>query len=206
MRDPQRLLSQFEEFARSTSENGDREEAEAKKLEAHLKRLSREQTRLIDAYQAGAIELEELQERRAKIAHRREALKTHYDQQAQLRRQAVQAREVLEDLRTFCRRIDARLDDATFEEKQAILQLLIERIIVGEDTLEIRYIIPLDGPPRNSKGSAAPPGSGLRSDGVYPAALPRCTLQDRLDGTFEASVGVAGNQPHAREAPRHQRA
>jgi DNA invertase Pin-like site-specific DNA recombinase len=28
-----------------------------------------------------------------------------------------QGREVLEDLKTFCRRINARLEDATFEEK-----------------------------------------------------------------------------------------
>ena len=172
MRDPARLLSQFEQFAHSSSESGATEEAEAKKFEAHLRRLSREQTRLVDAYQAGIIELEELQERRSKIAQRREALSAQYEQQAQLRRQTVQAREVLEDLQAFCRRIDARLDDATFEEKQAILQLLIERIIVGKDTLEIRHVIPLDGPPRNSMGSTAPPGSGLRSDGVNCASLP----------------------------------
>jgi hypothetical protein len=35
---------------------------------------------------------------------------------------------VLEDLKTFCGRINARLEDAAFEEKQAILQLLIRRI------------------------------------------------------------------------------
>jgi site-specific DNA recombinase len=184
MRDPERLLSQFEEFARSTSENGDREEAEAKKFEGHSKRLSRERTRLVDAYQAGIIELEELQERRAKIAQRREALRTQYGQQARLRRQAAQAREVLEDLQAFCRRIDARLDHASFEEKQAILQLLIERIIVGEDTLEIRHVIPLEGPPRNSMGSLAPPESGLRSDGVNPTPLPGGSYQDRRNGAL----------------------
>ena len=200
MRDPERLLSQFEDFVRSTSETGEVEEAEAKKFEAHLKRLSREQTRLVDAYQAGIIELEELKERRARIAQRGEALKTQYDQQARLRRQAAQAREVLEDLKTFCRRIDARLDDAAFEEKQAILQLLIERIIVGEDSLEIRHVIPLDGPPRNSKGPAAPPKSGLRSDGVYPTPLPRGPLQDGLDGALQAPVGVAGYKLYLREA------
>ena len=161
-----------------------------------MRRLSREQTRLLDAYQAGIIELEELQERRAKIAQRREGLRTQYDQQAQLRRQAAQAREVLEDLQAFCRRIDARLGDATFEEKQAILQLLIERIIVGEDTLEIRHVIPLDGPPRRSRGSLAPPESGLRSDGVHPAALPRGALHNLLDGTLEPLVGVTGHQSH----------
>ena len=151
MRDPERLLTQFEQFAHSSSANDDKEDAEAKKFEAHLRRLSREQTRLVDAYQAGIIELEELEERRSKIAQRRDALRTHYEQQAHLRRQAQGAREVLEDLQAFCPRIDARLDDATFEEKQAILQLLIERIIVREDTLEIRHIIPLDGLPRRGR-------------------------------------------------------
>ena len=62
--------------------------------------------------------------------------------------------------------------DATFEGKQSILQLLIERIIVGEDTLEIRHIIPLYGPLWNSRGSVAPPECGLRSDGVHHAPLP----------------------------------
>ena len=190
MRDPERLLSQFEQFAHSSSANDDKQDAEAKKFEAHLRRLSREQTRLVDAYQAGIIELEELQERRSKIAGRREALGTHYEQQAQLRRQALQAREVLENLQAFCQRVDARLDEATFEEKQAILQLLIERIIVGEDTLEIRHVIPLDGPPRNSMGSTVPPGSGLRSDGVDLAALPACPLEVALYGGSETLVIV----------------
>ena len=205
MRDPERLLSQFEEFARSTSENSEREEAEAKKYEAHLRRLSREQTRLVDAYQAGVIELEELEERRAKIAQSREALGTQYYQQAQLRRQAVQAREVLEDLETFCQRIDARLEDATFEEKQSILQLLIERIIVGEDTLEIRHIIPLDGPPRRSRGPRVLPESGLRSDGVNPTPLPGGSYQDCRNGALQTPVSVAGYQPHPAEPSGDQR-
>ena len=183
MRDPERLLAQFEEFARSTAENA-QEDAEVKKFGGHIKRLSREESRLVDAYQVGIIELEELEERRTKIAQQRKALRAHYEQRSWLRRQAAQAREVLENLEASCRRINARLDDATFEEKQSILQLLIERIIVGEDTLEIRHVIPLDGPPRNSRGSAAPPESGLRSDGVHPTPLPRGAHQDRLDGTF----------------------
>ena len=90
----------------------------------------------MDAYQAGDHQTRGAgQERRAKIAQRREALRTQHDQQARLRRQAAQAQAVLEDLHAFCAADRARLDDATFEEKQAILQLLIERIIVGDDTL-----------------------------------------------------------------------
>ena len=102
---------------------------------------------------------------------------------------------MLEDLKTFCGRINARLEDAIFEEKQAILQLLIERIIVGEDILEIRHVIPLDGPPRGSCGSAAPPESGLRSDGVNPAPLPAGSYQHSLNGALQTPVSVAGYEP-----------
>jgi site-specific DNA recombinase len=196
MRDPERLLAQFEEFARSTAENSE-EDTEQKKFEGHIKRLFREESRLVDAYQAGIIELEELEERRTKIAQRRKALREQYEQRSRLRRQAAQAREVLEDLKTFCGRVNARLEEATFEEKQAVLQLLIERIIVGEDTLEIRHVIPLDGPPRSSKGFAGPPESGLRSDGVHYAPLPLNPRQLAGHRRFYALVIVGDHQPHA---------
>ena len=196
MRDPERLLAQFEEFARSTSENAE-EEAETKKFGGHIKRLSREESRLVEAYQVGIIELEELKERRAKITEQRKALRARYEQRARLRRQAAQAREVLENLEAFCRRINARLDDATFEEKQVILQLLIERIIVSEDTLEIRHVVPLDGQPRNSRASVAPPESGLRSDGVNCAALPLGAGQLTGHRRLYALMIVANYQTHS---------
>lgn len=136
MAEPERLLAQFEDSARSASENGE-EDAEAKKFEGHLKRLFREDARLVDAYQAGIVELEE---RRTKIEERRKALQTRHEQQMQLRRQATQAQEVLESLGAFRQQINSRLNDATFEEKQAILRLPIERVVVGEDSLEMRYV------------------------------------------------------------------
>ena len=77
----------------------------------------------------------------------------------------------------FSERICSRLKDADFSERQAILQLIVERIIVHEDTLEIRHVIPLrdpdpaDGP----TGPAMPPNTGLRSDGLGPAG----GLEDR---------------------------
>src|SRR3712207_631816 len=49
MRDPDRLLAQFEEFARSTSENGDEQGADQNKFEGHIKRLLREESRLVEA-------------------------------------------------------------------------------------------------------------------------------------------------------------
>jgi site-specific DNA recombinase len=194
MRDPKRLLEQFENYANLASEGEEKERTEAKALEAHLKRLTREEARLIDAYQTEIINLQELKERRQKVAERRKAITDQHEQQARLRRQTAQAREVLKDLQAFCERISTRIEEATFEEKQSILQLLIERIIVGEDTLEIRHVIPLDGPLGNSKDPLRPPTLRLRPDGVHPIALDSGLREDVAQGAPEAQSTVSHRQ------------
>ena len=103
-----------------------------------------------------------------------------------MRSERQTAKEVWADLTAFCERVRSRLDEATLAERQRILQLLIDRVIVGEDSLEIRHVIPLGrlkaepaspGPtdPTGSGGGegdepegATPSGLGarLRSDGV----------------------------------------
>jgi site-specific DNA recombinase len=74
MTDPNRLLEQFENYASHASDRKEKERAEAKALEGRLKRLAREEERLIDAYQEEVISLQELKERREKLAERRKAL------------------------------------------------------------------------------------------------------------------------------------
>jgi site-specific DNA recombinase len=150
-----------------------------------LRRLGHEEQRLLDAYQAEVIDLAELKERRQQLAGRREALTAQRDQQARLRAERGVAQETLADLKAFCERVRSRLDEATLAEKQRLLHLLIDRVIVGEDTLEIRQVIPLrrlrpealapaspDGPGEGSEPVGAPGEEAderLRSDGARPA-------------------------------------
>jgi site-specific DNA recombinase len=122
--DPEALVAQFRDMARLAAEGGEGHHGEAEKLEAQLKRLDREEGRLIDAYQAEVISLEELDERRRRIGERRLVLSEQREQQTKLGQASTHAREVLTDLTSFCERIRSRLDEASFEEKQALLQLL----------------------------------------------------------------------------------
>jgi site-specific DNA recombinase len=73
------------------------------------------------------------------------------------------------DLAAFCQRVQYRLDQASPADKQAYLQLVIERIIV-DDSLEIRHVIPLRSPPPGSEITAEPDGR-LRSDCAHSTAL-----------------------------------
>ena len=61
--DPATLLAQFEAYARRADEARASECAEEQRLAAQLRRLDREEQRLVDAYQAEAIDLAELRDR-----------------------------------------------------------------------------------------------------------------------------------------------
>ena len=205
LQEPERLLAQFDHQARLATEGNEQERAETQRLAARLDRLGREDRRLVDAYQAGVVTLAELTERRQQIELRRRAIEEQREQQARLRRERAQAKAVLADLTAFCERVRGRLAEADFAERQAILQLLIERIIVHDDALEIRHVIPLrrteDGP-----SATGPPNVRLRSDGMDPAALPARALEDRRDRAFQPLVGIADHQLDPAKAASDQAA
>ena len=73
------------------------------------------------------------------------------------------------DLRAFCERVEARLEDASFVDRQALLQLVIDRIIVHDGSLEIRHVIPLRSPP---------PGHEITADPVARLRSDRCFMHD----------------------------
>lgn len=159
---------------------------------------------MLDAYQADVISLDELTERRGQIVTQRRALDRQLEQQRALRGERVKAQEVVTDLTAFCGRIRGRSADASFADKQAILQLIIERIIVHDDSLEIRHVIPLHDPllGREPVPTAGANG-GLRSDGVHPAPLPR-RLEDAGDRRLDAAMGVGDHQLDAAQPPAFQ--
>ncbi|MFN8458134.1 MAG: hypothetical protein U0401_26370 [Anaerolineae bacterium] len=42
----------------------------------------------------------------------------------------------------FCQRIQTSLAQATFEQKRQLIELLIDRVILNDGDVEIRYVIP----------------------------------------------------------------
>ena len=175
--DPATLAAPFEERAKQADALDAAADAAGQKWEAQLRRLDREEQRLLDAYQAEAIELDELKKRREQIQIRKQILTMQRDQEQRLRCERQTAKEVWADLTAFCERVRSRLDEATLAERQRILQLLIERVIVGEDALEIRHVIPLgrlkaepaDPGPTDPTGSGG--GEGDEPEGPTPSGL-----------------------------------
>jgi site-specific DNA recombinase len=162
---PSQLLAQFERFVAKAAETWE-DASGQQRLRVRLDRLSRADQRLLEAYQAEVISLEELAEQRHGLAVQRRVAEQQYDQHCRLRDQKIHAEEVLRSLAAFGERIGSRLQTASITERQVILQLVVERIIVHDGDLEIQHVIPLRGP---APSSGTWPPAGLRSDGVDPA-------------------------------------
>ena len=125
--------------------------------------------------------MEELADRRGQVARRRQALEEQQAQQVRLRQERAQAQAVLADLTAFCARIRGRIAEASFADKQAILQLLVERIVVYDDHLEVRHVIPLRDPGQPARPpSPEPANGGLRGSCSLSLILGRpCILASR---------------------------
>ena len=137
LRAPQVLIEQYNQ--RQESGYGTPEQQEQQRLKRRLVKLEREGQRLIDAYQSGVIELDELKERRERIAEEcrrvEERLSSLEQQRQGQQRQAALATTVEE----FCRNISAALDNPSFETKQKILRLVVERVEFVEDQIMIKH-------------------------------------------------------------------
>ena len=99
--------------------------------------------RLTEAYLAGVVPLSEYERRRRDAEARLAALDgqerelTHdTDRQAEIARLAA-------DAEAFCQRVRQGLEQADFARKRELLELLIDRIVVTDETVEIRYVIPV---------------------------------------------------------------
>jgi site-specific DNA recombinase len=98
--------------------------------------------RLTEAYLARVLELAEYQRRRGELEQRRESL----TQQAQQLLAQVERQHEITGLATavteFCERVQASLTQADFATRRALVELLIDRVVVTGEEVEIRYVIP----------------------------------------------------------------
>ena len=154
--DPEVLRQQYEQG------HGDpavdvRAEHERARLERKLTALEREKTRLVDAYQAEVIELAELAERRQRLTEQGQLLRARVQEIAQQRRDRAAELRLLEGVDAFCASIRDAMVAPSFEVKQKVLQLVLQRIVVEDHRIIIEHVVP-SGPIRLQPERHAPAG------------------------------------------------
>src|SRR5438128_4486513 len=104
--------------------------------------LTQQTERLTDAYLAAVLPLEEYQRRRLELEQRQQGIA----EQARQLEVSVGRHDALagmvQSMEAFCQRVQQGLAEATFEQKRHLVELLIDRVVVTNEEVEIRYVIP----------------------------------------------------------------
>jgi len=156
---PGALMEEYRrQFAQAEAPDG--KEVERKQLETALKRLNSQQDRITDAYVNEAMELPLYKSQMDKIRERRQQLEQNLAN-LEKRKQLWDVEQLaLTRLETFSEMVSQGLEGLIFEEKQKLLRLVVEKIVVEEGKVRVEAIIPLDDTSADLVG--------LRPPGAYP--------------------------------------
>ena len=117
-------------------------QARRQNLQQAQSHLQQQLDRLTEAYLASVIPMAEFQRRRQTLEEKMAAFAL---QEAQLDGQVDRQQEMIglvSSVEDFCQRIQQGLHNATFEQKRQLVELLVDRVIVTDGDVEIRYVIP----------------------------------------------------------------
>jgi site-specific DNA recombinase len=138
-----RSLSQALERARGGHWAPQAAQARREQLRQGRLRVQRQVERLTEAYLQSVLPLAEYQRRRTDLERQDDSLRQQaHDLEAQSRSQHDVA-VLVTSLEELCQRIQTGLCNATFEQKRQLVELLIDRVVVTNGDVEIRYVFPL---------------------------------------------------------------
>ena len=120
------------------------QELQARRAQVRKARTSLEGQleRLTEAYFAGVLPLAEYKRRRQDLEQRLEAVDNQARQVEANVHQQMELASLTSSITQFCQRVNRGLLEATFEQKRQLVELLIDRVVVTMEDVEIRYVIP----------------------------------------------------------------
>ena len=153
--------------AQSTSLDGDGLADEVHALEKQLAELDREEHRLLDAYQAALIDLDQLRQRQVRLRQRRAHVNGSIEVLRTERTTAQQQAQLQVDLETFVDRIRGPLATLDFDARQQLVRTVLERVMVEDGRVDIHFAIPLPDPPPDTTNPSVSAHFHLRSNGSW---------------------------------------
>jgi site-specific DNA recombinase len=183
--DPQQLLAGERAVLAGAPDENELIAGQLKRLDTAIDAKQGERARLLDAYQAGLLDLEELTRRTGALTARRDQLARDRETLTTRSAELATQNRLRRRLARFSERIAASLDDLDFDGRQRLLRLVVESIRVSGWRVEIHLKIPLPGepPPDDNPPEHGPPGPDRPKPG--PASPRRLSTDLRLRSVHE---------------------
>jgi site-specific DNA recombinase len=176
LQDPAQVL---EEWTRRGAEDGTVADLRAQRGDAQRLLTAQEQTlrRLGDAYEAGALDLDDLTVRservRAQIAQARQEV----ERVDKALVQTSELKEIVGRVTDFAERVRSGLEKMDWNQRRQLIRTLVARVEIDEEGATVVYRVPASGNGPSEPPSLDGPG-GAGSDSV-PGSIPLCGGRDQ---------------------------
>ena len=114
------------------------------RLQARQRKLEQQWVRLLDAFQDGLLDKDELGLRKQKLDKDRQNIMARIEQMQRKQDQRSAKAEIMAHFAEFCANAQKALENPTPETKQEVLRLLVESIVIEDEIVTINHIIPTD--------------------------------------------------------------
>ncbi len=216
LQQPQMLQREVETWLESR-ENSQAAHQERVRLEGACRHLQGQIDRLIDAYQQGALGVDELKARRERLEASLQATRARVEHLEAQHAEGVRLERLGAELEAFATAIRDGLEALDFAGRQRLVRLIVERVIVQGEDVTIEHAVPLSGrfcrlrpDDRSQRGRARPApvcGAG-RKPGTWNAECWRTASHGcaaRVARTSCSSPSRARDEGCARPATRSGR-
>ena len=122
-------------------------QAQLAKLQRKSDAVTAERRRLADLYQAALIDRDELLRRSKEVQDRKQSVEQQCAALIAQRKELAQQNALCERIIGFSATVGATIDHLDFEQRQKLLRLVVEQVLVRGWRVDIKLRIPLDQPP-----------------------------------------------------------
>ena len=166
LEDPSLIQSELDRrlaAARTADPTKQRENA----LERDLARTRKSMDRLLTAYQEELLSLDELRRRMPELRQREHALQTELQSILDQSKDRAVYLRLAETLSAFLAKLRSSAGTLDVQEQQRIVRLLVEEVLVDDESIIIRHSIPVPMPPDDSDPKSPLSGRGGDGDQSY---------------------------------------
>ena len=167
LRDPERVL---QEWARRLSVDDERAPLQAQHDEAKgsVERLEARVQRLLDAYEIGALSLDDFRTRSASIQERLQRARADLSAAEAELAAVLNLRAIATRLEDFAEQVAHGLEGLTREQRRDVIRMLVARVEIGAEKIAVVFRVPrTSGPTEPSTPSPAAPTAPDRPVGTY---------------------------------------
>jgi site-specific DNA recombinase len=180
LKEPQRLQAEWLRRMRP-GKTGNATQVEHDEVARLINAQRKTLKRLVDAYEIGAIGLQDLQRRTRTIQARVERAERELRELQKRIDDTMHLRAIVTRLEDFGTSVGTRLDKLSWKERQQIVRMLVAKIEIGNEGATIAYrVAPLNRPPSTPSSGAGPRSKPTEGHGQCPGEHGNHAIEHQL--------------------------